>query len=166
MSFLKRALANRVLAYFAMLTACAGALFVSIHMLLAVGIAALPASLEARHPPRIAAWIERRAVALPELPKPHGPAMTAEEIRAYAPPARTAPAVRIPIMAMTEDEPPVRARPNRPPAAKQRKTAQQHARQRQAQSTTAVQAQSTTAEAEQPSYTPTARERYAPERNF
>lgn len=147
---------SRVLAYFGILAACGYALAAGIPVLLVAGTAALPEHVTTPQPPRITAWVERRAAVMPELPQPHGPALTADELRAYARPARAEPTVRIPIVAMTEesDPPPARVSSARRDQPKPRRATPQP-----------VNETYRTADAEEPSYAPTARERYAPERN-
>jgi hypothetical protein len=143
----------RFAAYFAVCIAAMAGSVLAIYAIAPAGFQALPAT-SATASPKIEAWLERQAVSMPEPPRPHGPALTADELRALtarAEPRR--PAARIPVMAMGGDDepPPARARPQAP----------------RPRTAPAIQRQETARSAPSAStYTPTARELYSPERHY
>lgn len=133
--------------------AVGGTLGAAALVLLPAGLEVLPKTSGPEPSARITSWLEREAVAMPDLPRPHGPPLTREELHAYAERDRNAePVVRVPIVAMTEsDSEPVRERRR----TKRRPRITVHA------APTTHQQQRSPRE-----YVRTARERYAPERNY
>lgn len=140
----------RIMIYLGACGAAVGAAAVAFLMLMFAGLEALPTNSATHASPRIAAWLERQAVPFPELPSAHGPALTDQELAALAARNASEPIVRVPIMAMTEDD--------RAPAATAR-SRPMRATPRPAEDSRVPDAPGGRA------YRPTARELYAPERN-
>jgi hypothetical protein len=165
---------SRVVAYLGVCAVAVAGAVVAPTMLASPGASpAQPASV----PPKIAAWLERKAVPMPELPKPHGPALTTDELQAFKDRDKpTRQSSRIPIGAESTSEPPpppgvtsspARTRPSQksPSQARtktspsQRPAAHRHSSKRDIEAVSAAARSSESA-----TYEPTARERYALER--
>lgn len=145
----------RILVYLGFCALSAGSLVAGVMAIVPPALAVLESSSPTEVAPRIAAWLERRAVAMPPPPAPHGPPLTAEELRAFSAHARKPErVVRIPIVAMTESGPPKATGRSK----EQKRTARRSAPEGAGQDFSA-------ARSSEPAFVGTARERYAPERN-
>jgi hypothetical protein len=153
------ALVARLSIYFGACVAAVSAVVGAFLVLTLMGLEALPPT-STQPSPRIAAWVERQSIPSPDLPRAHGPAFTDEELKALA--ARNTspePIVRIPIVAMTEDRPAAAASARRPSVRASRRPVQ-------GRPTEVARNPAEDDVSKVSTYQPTARELYAPERNY
>lgn len=152
------ALVARLSIYFAACVAAVSAVVGAFLVLALMGLEALPPT-STQPSPRIAAWVERQSIPSPDLPRAHGPAFTDDELKALA--ARSLspePIVRIPIVAMTEERPVA--------ATSARRSVRASRRPVQGRPTEVARNPAEDDVSKVSTYQPTARELYAPERNY
>lgn len=152
-------LVARLLIYLGFCGAASGAAAAAFALLALMGLSALPQSADRHASPRIAAWLERQALPVPDPPATHGPALTKSELQTLAARASSfEPLLHAPILAKTEDEP-VAASPKGRPT----RTGRRNDTRKMRAATTASKFESGVADDR--GYQKTARELYAPERN-